>query len=154
MLKKLLLGLPLALLLSVPALASPAGPGSGPTHGPASGSWNLPSPNGAGHMRGLLQTRGGRDVFRVTAKVERDASGKPGGTLTGILEVVSGPNKGAKLRLEGHWTPTSRGEGKFKGKAVGRKTSGGKRAVVGISGKFHDTDPAAAGRFKGRWVRP
>jgi hypothetical protein len=152
--KTALLGIPLTLMLAVPAFAqtAPTGTQTPPRHGPAKGLWERALPGDPGHMKGKLLSRRGEDLFLVEARVVRPDPKRRGGRLVGTARILKGPEKGKKLPFRGKWHGTKPGDGDFSGKILSRKKGGTakRRPVIALKGQFHDkTGPP--GRFKGTW---
>jgi hypothetical protein len=125
-------------------------------HGPAAGSFELPTPQGPGSMHGLLRGPFGVPLFAVHAHVVPGGPLPGTGDLHGVLVLLVGPNPGPIAQVHGHWRFDPNGPDEFVAAFIvpGDPSTGAPpHQIGGMRGRFLEPNGPLppAGHFRGVW---
>jgi len=129
---------------------------SGP-HGPAHGSFTLPTPSGPGALHGHLFSPGGVALFAVHAHVSLGGAGPFDGRIDGVLVRLVGPHPGPIAQVHGPWNIATSQPGDFRLHVIvpGDPTHGIPPNLIGrIEGHFMDPNGPLppGGAFHAHWA--
>lgn len=126
----------------------------GNPHGPAGGSWELPTPAGPGAIHGLLRAPNGTPLFAIHGHISLGGPGPGTGVIHGVLVRLVGPNPGPVAQVHGPWLFDPNGPDRFAVKFVIPAGGGNPPQLIGA---MHGVwvDPFGplppAGAFQGVW---